>query len=100
VVLSFAKIPKDVCVTLVSRGSEGDVSAKCRNCSAHMRSVTKDELLWFICPLCGGATFSPLPNLRGAMGYASRHGGTFDLDLYYLNEESMSLMPPPDLPST
>jgi hypothetical protein len=55
-----AKMVKDACVTLVSRGSEGDVSAKCRKCSTQMGSVKKDQLLWFLCPLCGGATFSPL----------------------------------------
>jgi hypothetical protein len=64
-----------------------------------MMSIKRDELLWFICPLCGGATFSPVPNLKRAMGYASRHGGSFELDLYYLNEESRRLLPPPDLPS-
>jgi hypothetical protein len=95
-----AKIPKDVCVSLVSRGSEGEVSARCRRCSTQMSSVQKDELLWFICPLCKGATFSPLPNLRRDLDYASRQGGRFELDLYYLNEDSRRLMPPPDLPPT
>jgi hypothetical protein len=34
------------------------------------------------------------------MGYASRHGGVLELDLYYLPEQSRKLMPPPELPST
>jgi hypothetical protein len=93
-----AKIRKDVCVTVVSRGAQGDVTAECRKCSARMGHLLKDQLVWFLCPSCGGATFSPLPNVQGALGYASRHGGTFEFDLYLLNEESRRLMPPPSVP--
>jgi hypothetical protein len=91
------RIPKDVCVAVVSRGSEGRISAKCRNCSVPMAAVEKDPVLWFLCPRCGRESFDPLANLRQALGYAERHGGTFEFDLYFLNQESKRMMAPPNI---
>jgi hypothetical protein len=91
------RIPKDVCVAVVSRGSEGRISAKCRNCSVPMATVEKDALLWFRCPRCGRESFDAVANLRQALKYAERHGGTFQFDLYFLEEESRRMMPPPNI---
>ena len=95
-----AKIPKDVSVVVVSRGSEGHISAKCKNCSASMMAAERDPLLWLKCPRCGRVTFAVLANLRQDLGYAEGHGGTFEFDLYFLNEASMRMMPPPDMDRT
>ena len=93
------KIPKDVCVAVTPRGSEGHISAKCRNCSVSMITAEKDSLLWFMCPRCGGASFSVMPNLIGALRYAERQGGTFEFDIYFLNEDSRRMMLPPNIES-
>jgi hypothetical protein len=93
------KIPKDICVAVIFRGSEGHISAKCRNCSVPMVTVEKDPLLWLMCPRCGGKSFAMVPNLRDALAYAERHGGTFEFDLHFLDEESKRLMPPPNFES-
>jgi hypothetical protein len=91
------KIPKDVCVTVVSSGTDGRVSAKCRVCSVPMATVEKEPLLWFMCPHCGNVSFSVLANLGQALEYADRHGGTFEFYLYFLNEESRRMLPPPNI---
>lgn len=92
-----AKRPKDVSVAVVSSDSEGHSSAKCRNCSVSMVIVPKGPLLWFKCARCRRVTFAVLANLRQYLGYAERHGGTFEFDLYFLDEASMTMMPPPDM---
>jgi predicted RNA-binding Zn-ribbon protein involved in translation (DUF1610 family) len=92
-----SKIPKDVSVTVVSRGSEGRISARCKTCSVPMVTVERNPLLWFKCPQCGRMTFAVLANLRRHLGYAERHGGTFEFDLCFLDEASMRMMPPPDM---
>ena len=93
------KIPKDICVAVIVRGSEGHISAKCRNCSVPMVTVEKDPLLWFMCPRCGGKSFAMVPNLRNALASAERHGGTFEFDLHFLDEESRRMMPSPNFES-
>jgi hypothetical protein len=93
------KTPKDVCVSVVSHGSKGHISAKCKNCSVPMVTDKKPPLLWFMCPQCRGASFSVVANLREALGYAERHGGTFEFDLYFLDEKSRRMMPPPHIES-
>ncbi len=60
-----------------------------------MATVEKDPLLWFRCPQCGHVSFDELANLGQALEYAERHGGTFEFDLHFLNEESRRMMPPP-----
>ena len=92
-----SKMPKDVSVTVVSRGSEGRISARCKSCSFPMVTVDRDPLLWLKCPRCGRMTFAVLANLRQHLGYAERHGGTFEFDLYFLDEASLRMMPPPDM---
>lgn len=89
------KIPKDVSVTVVSRGSEGLISAKCKHCSVPMVTVERDPLLWFKCPRCSRVTFAVLANLGRYLGYAEQHGETFEFDIYFLDEASMRMMPPP-----
>jgi hypothetical protein len=86
-------------VAVNARGSEGHNSAKCRNCSVSMITAEKDSLLWFMCPRCGGVSFSVMPNLIGALRYAERQGGTFEFDIYFLNEASRRMMLPPNIES-
>lgn len=64
-----------------------------------MVTVEKDPLLWFMCPRCGGKSFAMVPNLRNALAYAEQHGGTFEFDLHFLDEESRRMMPSPNFES-
>jgi hypothetical protein len=87
--------PKDVRVIV---RSDGAVAAVCKSCDIHIKPTEKNNLLWYVCPRCRGASFTAIPNLPRDIALAERHGGVFEYEVFYLRDLPPGFEPPPPQP--